>query len=1120
MFHIPSPTKAFFAFRHGLGNTTPVQQPNGAEQQHPAGYPHHSEEQSLNGKTTYTRLPEAPANHDPATQYNTELRHQIEQLRVEGARKNKIEDNIYHTIDKVWRLAEQQFAVVSTDQSPEQHAFHLIGDDKLAEAAFKCTVDRLERELVDDYDYKERKNLDTLGRGLCDDKRHLLAVLFGPKLLFVPTNRSNLYRLYRRLLAEEKVDPSITDEHQNPNRLARILAELNHSRNDRLKTLGYPFYTSKDVSDATNRIATRIADVKQLAADTTHATQAQRAPAPNYLTTEDNHRVGSSADEDISSDDDDDNAIDIEDDPNGQMPDGHSHSTGEADTEIETIEKNTESNNGPYRLGMSATSNQTATISIATEQFKKPTTRNPLTPDPSEKGLDPEHTQEEASESDQNHTPRDRAGSRHTAPYEPHRSPVQNAESIIGQTPPPSATDNAQVERPPTGDEQTQSASRTPLPTEPRHPAPTVDSTRQIRGRMQQPQDGLTTNGQGDTGTKTMPPPDSETNQHAHVRMPRQQPKPSVTQHPPTPPTNQRHLKRKTVGVDQGDPEPNSKRQRTAVKHAQARSPTKTQTVPPKYALRLFRYTRSQTHQAGAANSQQTAGSVTANPRAAKTATPTPDPADVYLAACRDLQDRVKEIPEVQSLLAEYDSVASTTRWSGTMHEEHAKLGRNIIDKGTIPKMWTIGSPGGPIFPDMEQVHGLTDHKYDDADCLLLTRNQHQSMLAAGWGCDKVILLRDPVGTQPSGPDHSLAKKLNWFNSVADIWGPNNTTASTRRLDVKTAAGDKHRPMTMREVVKTLSTAEPLKERPPCNFLDLQGTPGGTPPGLLRYADLLRDVCLAASTLEERLIEDGKTRFYGLVGNPLTNAGTGALQHFEIIGERGTVSAPHMDMYGATTYCTLEKRTEGWMPTESSPFDSLKLWPLLPTHAMKREDALKVYDSMERHGVDLIDNLPPGPNGTSCKVPLILLLTGDTIIMPPGTIHFPISITTAYMTGGMVWHKDMLAQTLDFWAYCASKLSAHTTNQDTKWTHLTIATAVKHFISTGTFIDSLLPHHPDGKAACEKWVEKVYHQITHQGLTDKAIRELPTSRQLQLRKIVTRTTSSGESLPVNSRTRK
>lgn len=1095
-----SPTKTLFAWGQSLRNTTPVHQPSSAEEQRSTTDPEHTEQQDPNGNTPATNLPIAPANQTAPAQYNTELRLQLNQLRVEGTKKNNIEDEIYNTIKKIWNRVEQNFAAVATGGAPEEHAVSLIRDDELAKAAFKCTVDRLERLLIDVYNYKERKNLDTLARGLCDDKRHLLAVLFGPRLLFKDTNRGKLFTLYNKLIAEEKLDANRPKEQNKSTRLARICAELNQSREDRLKTKqsSSPFYTPIDVKNATDRIAKRIGDVKQPIADKTNSTQAQLAAAPNNSSSEDNRIDENRAEEEINSDDETDIASDTNVDPNGQTLDDYDAGARKDNTEIETVERNTGSND-PDEVDMSATSYQTA--ATAMEQQKRPAPRNPLTPAPSVTNPSAEHSEEELPENEEERQESGRPGSGH-------RNHMENAGSSLRHTPPPSATKTTRANGDSPRNEQRGSSQRTPLPGKP------ITS----QGKLQQ--NASTIDGQGNASTKSMPPPDSELNRHAHGRIQRQQPKPSVTLNTPSLPSKQQSLKRKTVDEHQEQPEPNSKRQRTTIKHAQARSPIKTPTVPPKYPLQLFRYTRPQAHREGVANTQQTTEYPTVDPRATKNATPSPGPADVYLTACRDLQDRVKEIPELQSLLAEYDSVTSSTRWAGTLHEYYAKMGRNIIDNGTIPKMWTIGSPGGPIFPGMEQVHGLTDHKYEDADCLLLTRNQHQTLLAAGWGCDKVILLRDPISTQPSGPDHSLTKKLKWFDSVADIWGSNKTTASTRRLDVKTNTAHKHRSMTMKEVVDTLSTAKPLKDRPPSNFLDLQGTPGGTPPGLVRYADLLRDVCLAASTLEEQVVEDGKTRFFGLVGNPLTNAGTGALQYFEIIGERGTVSAPHMDMYGATTYCTLEKQTDDWKPTVNNTFDSLKLWPLLPTHTMKREDALKVYDTMEQHGVGLIDNLPPGPNGTSCRVPLILMLTGDTIIMPPGTIHFPISITTAYMTGGMVWHKDMLAQTLDFWAYCASKKSSHTTNQDTKWTHLTIATALKHFISTGTLIESILPHHASDRAACQDWLNKVYHQITNQGLGDSALHELPTNRQLQLRKIVKGAMNIGESLPVHSRTRK
>jgi hypothetical protein len=114
--------------------------------------------------------------------------------------------------------------------------------------------------------------------------------------------------------------------------------------------------------------------------------------------------------------------------------------------------------------------------------------------------------------------------------------------------------------------------------------------------------------------------------------------------------------------------------------------------------------------------------------------------------------------------------------------------------------------------------------------------------------------------------------------------------------------------------------------------------------------------------------------------------------HFQIFGQAGAISSWHMDSIGPYTYITLEPNIMG-KPAEHV----LKLWAYVRTDNLSAEEQREIKSSFIRDG----GSFQPNPK----HIRIISLVAGDTLIMPPGTIHAPITITDCLFRGGMVMQK-------------------------------------------------------------------------------------------------------------------
>ncbi|KAK2625915.1 hypothetical protein QTJ16_005227 [Diplocarpon rosae] len=150
---------------------------------------------------------------------------------------------------------------------------------------------------------------------------------------------------------------------------------------------------------------------------------------------------------------------------------------------------------------------------------------------------------------------------------------------------------------------------------------------------------------------------------------------------------------------------------------------------------------------------------------------------------------------------------------------------------------------------------------------------------------------------------------------------------------------------------------------------------------------------------------------------------------FQINGQAGAISSWHMDNMGVSTWVTLEPNSKPKYDVEESlrkddNFFStredesvLKLWAIISTHTP--EDEIEARKGFAKYGEDW--------NPPEKWIKVLALTRFDTLIMPPGTIHAPITVTDCLFRGGMVIQKRFLKESLIHWKSCTD--NPHCTNE-------------------------------------------------------------------------------------------
>lgn len=300
-----------------------------------------------------------------------------------------------------------------------------------------------------------------------------------------------------------------------------------------------------------------------------------------------------------------------------------------------------------------------------------------------------------------------------------------------------------------------------------------------------------------------------------------------------------------------------------------------------------------------------------------------------------------------------------------------------------------------------------TSPRVKDADFLFGNCADLEQWVVKGTG-DKLFLLRDQawLNTRPQCTGSTMLQELQ-------ANGRSELLVEVQRLE-KEFQFDQNsvERLEINEVIKNWSIRD--QSKPPLNLLSLKCTDDGTVPWpLAKHCNLLNQAAsFAASTAQ--------SAFYATAGKQSTEVISKAVDlqscmHFQIFGQAGAISSWHMDSIGPYTYITLELNEDG-----QPPDSVLKLWAYVRTDHLPEDEREKVMQDFKRQG----DDFRPNP----AHIRVISLVAGDTLVMPPGTIHAPLTITDCLFRGGMVMQKKEMRRSMRAWRFCSE--NGNCTNEE------------------------------------------------------------------------------------------
>ncbi|KAH8588826.1 hypothetical protein B0O99DRAFT_693126 [Bisporella sp. PMI_857] len=338
----------------------------------------------------------------------------------------------------------------------------------------------------------------------------------------------------------------------------------------------------------------------------------------------------------------------------------------------------------------------------------------------------------------------------------------------------------------------------------------------------------------------------------------------------------------------------------------------------------------------------------------------------------------LRKDPRVKSQLEWFKRVRDTQ--GKTYYGASAPVGVHILEEGSPAQ--TSASP-------------------PEADFLVGNSKDLEQWLVNGSG-DKLFLLKDE----------------DWFQTRPRVLGSTilhdlraTTTSKELMIEVQHLGKEMEEnknsveSMHIDEVMQRFAAHD--QTRAPINLLSLMCRDDGTVPWpLAKHCNLLNKAAAsAASTTQSsygatatasKQVTEVMSRFIDLQ----------SCIHFMIYGQAGAISSWHIDSIGPYTWVTLEPNIED-QPAE----DVLKLWAYVRTDNLSSAERAEIRAEFKETGL----SYQPDPK----HIKIIALTAGDTLIMPPGTIHAPITITDCLFRGGMVMQKKEMHRSMREWRFCS-----------------------------------------------------------------------------------------------------
>ncbi|KAG0646441.1 hypothetical protein D0Z07_7446 [Hyphodiscus hymeniophilus] len=369
---------------------------------------------------------------------------------------------------------------------------------------------------------------------------------------------------------------------------------------------------------------------------------------------------------------------------------------------------------------------------------------------------------------------------------------------------------------------------------------------------------------------------------------------------------------------------------------------------------------------------------------------PCNDPTCPYLTQVDNINRQQRILvgdPRSQAQLRWFKEVVDTK--PATYYSQLAPIGIHILEQGRAAQ---------------------TSHDLQKADFLVGDCKRLDKWLQNGSG-DKLFVLQDEewFNTRPSLSASEFFKELRAKGM-----------SKTLLLEVQELGkqiGDPNvnavQPMPIDEILERWHVKD--QSIPPINLLNLMCKDDAYQPWpLAKHCNLLNQAAASCASIAQ-------SAFYATAGKESTEVMTKlidleACMHFMIFGQAGAISTWHMDAIGPYTYITLEPNEEGRQPDEV-----LKLWAYVRTdHLSEPERAEIKLQFRQDH-----ESFKPDPK----HIRILALVAGDTLIMPPGTIHAPITITDCLFRGGMVMQKKEMWRSIREWRFCSDNDQCTNENQ-------------------------------------------------------------------------------------------
>jgi hypothetical protein len=288
-----------------------------------------------------------------------------------------------------------------------------------------------------------------------------------------------------------------------------------------------------------------------------------------------------------------------------------------------------------------------------------------------------------------------------------------------------------------------------------------------------------------------------------------------------------------------------------------------------------------------------------------------------------------------------------------------------------------------------------------------------EQWLLHGTG-DKLFLLRDPdwFHTRPVRQGSTILQELRATSSKPLL-------VEVQELGKEVMPFENCvEPMPIDQVISRFFAQDP--NAAPLNLLSLQCQDDGVVPWpLAKHCNLLNQAAAASAASSQSALFESD--IYATAGKQSTDVMSKFIDlqsciHFMIFGQAGAISSWHMDAIGPYTWITLEPNAIG-NPAEHV----LKLWAYVRTDHLSVEEQEAIRTAFIRDGGNF---QPPREH-----IRVLSLVAGDTLIMPPGTIHAPITITDCLFRGGMVMQKREMRRSIQAWRFCSDNGGCTNENQ-------------------------------------------------------------------------------------------